>query len=48
MRRAAEHLGRGPLPTRDYYPAYLYSPSTIYLSRDKKLVFEIALPGLVP
>ncbi len=45
MRRAAEHLGRGPFANPDYYPAYLYPPSTIYLSRDKKLVFEIALAG---
>jgi len=45
MRRAAEHFGRGPFANPDYYPAYLYPPSTIYLSRDKKLVFEIALAG---
>ena len=45
MRRAAEQFGRGPFANPDYYPAYLYPPSTIYLSRDKKLVFEIALAG---
>jgi len=45
MRRATEHFGRGPFANPDYYPAYLYPPSTIYLSRDKKLVFEIALAG---
>ncbi len=45
MRQAAEHFGRGPFGNPDYYPAYLYPPSTIYLTREKKLVFEIALAG---
>jgi HSP20 family molecular chaperone IbpA len=45
MRRAAEHLGRGPFGSPDYYPAYMYPPSTIYLTREKKLVLEIALAG---
>jgi HSP20 family protein len=45
MRHAAEHFGRGPFANPDYYPSYLYPPSTIYLSRDRKLVFEIALAG---
>jgi HSP20 family protein len=45
MRHAAEQLGRGPFGTPDYYPAYLYPPATIYLTREKKLVFELALAG---
>ena len=45
MRQAAEQFGRGPFGNPDYYPAYLYPPSTIYLTKEKKLVFEIALAG---
>ena len=45
MRLAAEHFGRGPFGNPDYYPAYLYPPSTIYLTREKKLVLEVALAG---
>ncbi|MGO9308965.1 MAG: Hsp20/alpha crystallin family protein [Spirochaetia bacterium] len=45
MRTAAEHLGKGPFGNPDYYPAYMYPPSTIYLTRDKKLVVELALAG---
>ena len=45
MREAAEHFGRGPFGNPDYYPAYLYPPATVYLTRDKKLVVEIALAG---
>jgi HSP20 family protein len=45
MREAAEHFGRGPFGNPDYYPAYLYPPSTIYLTREKKLVLEVALAG---
>ena len=45
MRQAAEHFGRGPFGNPDYYPAYLYPPSTIYLTRDKRLVLEVALAG---
>lgn len=45
MRRAAEQFGKGPFGNPDYYPAYLYPPSTIYLSKEKKLVFEFALAG---
>jgi HSP20 family molecular chaperone IbpA len=45
MRQAAEHFGRGPFGNPDYYPAYLYPPATIYLTREKKLVLEIALAG---
>ncbi len=45
MRQAAEHFGKGPFGNPDYYPAYMYPPSTIYLTRDKKLVVEIALAG---
>jgi HSP20 family molecular chaperone IbpA len=45
MRTAAEHIGRGPFGNPDYYPAYLYPPSTIYLTREKKLIIEFALAG---
>ncbi len=45
MRQAAEHFGRGPFGNPDYYPAYLYPPATIYLTRDKRLIMEIALAG---
>jgi len=45
MRRAAEQFGKGPFGTQDYYPAYMYPPSTIYLTREKKLVMELALAG---
>jgi len=45
MRQAAEHFGKGPFGNPDYYPAYMYPPSTISLTRDKKLVMEIALAG---
>jgi len=45
MRRAAESFGRGPFGNPDYYPAYLYPPSTIYLTKEKNLVMEIALAG---
>jgi HSP20 family molecular chaperone IbpA len=45
MRQAAEQFGRGPFGNPDYYPAYMYPPSTIYLTKEKKLVLEIALAG---
>jgi HSP20 family protein len=45
MRQAAEHFGRGPFSHPDFYPAYLYPPATIYLTREKKLVIEFALAG---
>jgi HSP20 family molecular chaperone IbpA len=45
MRHAAEQLGRGPFGNPDYYPAYMYPPATICLTREKKLVFELALAG---
>ncbi len=45
MRRAAEQLGHGPFGSPDYYPAYMYPPATIYLTREKKMVFELALAG---
>jgi HSP20 family molecular chaperone IbpA len=45
MRTAAEHLGKGPFGNPDYYPAYMYPPATIYLTREKKLVVELALAG---
>ena len=45
MRRAAEQFGRGPFGNPDYYPAYMYPPATIYLTREKKLVLELALAG---
>jgi len=45
MRRAAEQFGKGPFGNPDYYPAYMYPPATIYLTREKKLVVELALAG---
>ena len=45
MRQAAEQFGAGPFGNPDYYPAYMYPPSTIYLTREKKLVVELALAG---
>jgi HSP20 family molecular chaperone IbpA len=45
MREAAERFGRGPFGNPDYYPTYLYPPSTIFLTKEKKLVLEIALAG---
>jgi len=45
MRKAAEHFGRGPFGNPDYYPAYMYPPATIYLTKEKKLVLELALAG---
>ena len=43
MRRAAEQFGKGPFGNPDYYPAYMYPPSTMYLTKEKKLVVELAL-----
>jgi HSP20 family protein len=45
FRKAAERCGSGPFGVPDCYPAYLYPPATVYLARDKRLVFEIALAG---
>ena len=45
MRRTAEGFGCGPFGNTDCYPTYLYPPATIYLTRDKKMVFEFALAG---
>jgi HSP20 family molecular chaperone IbpA len=45
LRQAAEHFGRNPFGNPDYYPAYLYPPATIYLTKDKRLVLEMALAG---
>src|SRR5271157_581888 len=45
MRTAAEQFGKGPFGNPDYYPAYMYPPATIYLTREKKLVVELALAG---
>jgi HSP20 family molecular chaperone IbpA len=45
MRKMAEQCGRGPFGNPDYYPSYMYPPATIYLTRDKKFVMEIALAG---
>ena len=45
MHRAAEQFGKGPFANPDYYPAYMYPPATIYLTREKKLVVELALAG---
>ncbi len=44
FRRAAErHMG--PFGAPDFYPGYLYPPANVYLTKEKKLVFEIALAG---
>jgi molecular chaperone IbpB/HSP20 family protein len=45
MRRAADQFSKGPFGAQDYYPAYMYPPSTIYLTREKKFVLELALAG---
>jgi HSP20 family molecular chaperone IbpA len=45
IRKAAEGCGHGPFGTPDCYPAYLYPPSNVYLTPEKKLVLEIALAG---
>lgn len=29
----------------DYYPAYLYPPSNVYMTKEKNMVFEFALAG---
>jgi len=29
----------------DYYPAYCFPPTNVYLSKDKELIFEFALAG---
>ena len=45
MRLAAEQFGKGPFGNPDYYPAYMYPPATIYLTKEKKFVVELALAG---
>ncbi len=45
LRQAAEAFGRGAAGAMDAYPAYLYPPANIYLTRDKRMVLEIALAG---
>lgn len=45
LRQAAEAFGRGAAGTMDAYPAYLYPPANIYLTRDKRMVLELALAG---
>jgi len=45
IRRAAERHGMGPFGAPDFYPGYLYPPANVYLTKEKKLVFEIALTG---
>jgi len=45
MRKMAEQCGRGPFGNPDYYPSYMYPPATVYLTRDKKFVMEMALAG---
>jgi HSP20 family protein len=45
MRKMAEQCGRGPFGHPDYYPSYMYPPATVYLTRDKKFVMEMALAG---
>ena len=45
MRRVAERHGMGRFCNPDFYPGYLYPPANVYLTREKKLVLEIALAG---
>jgi molecular chaperone IbpB/HSP20 family protein len=45
VRRAAERCASGPFGVPDCYPGYLYPPANVYLTPEKKLVFEIALAG---
>jgi HSP20 family protein len=45
LRQAAEAFGHGAAGAVDAYPAYLYPPANIYLTRDKRMVLEIALAG---
>jgi HSP20 family molecular chaperone IbpA len=45
IRRTAEQCGMGPFGAPDFYPGYLYPPANIYLTREKMLVFEIAMAG---
>jgi HSP20 family protein len=45
IRRAAEHHGMGHFGTPDFYPGYLYPPANVYLTKEKKLILEIALAG---
>jgi HSP20 family protein len=45
MRKMAEQFGKGPFGNPDYYPSYMYPPATVYLTRDKKFVMEMALAG---
>jgi HSP20 family molecular chaperone IbpA len=39
------NCGRGPFGAPDFYPGYMYPPANVYLTPEKKLVFEIALAG---
>jgi HSP20 family protein len=39
------HCGRGPFGAPDLYPGISYPPANVYLTPEKKLVFEIALAG---
>jgi HSP20 family molecular chaperone IbpA len=45
IRRATERHGMGPFGAPDFYPGYLYPPANVYLTKEKKLVFEVALAG---
>ncbi len=45
LRRAAERHGMGPFGAPDFYPGYMYPPANVFLTKEKKLVFEIALAG---
>ncbi|MCK4541432.1 MAG: Hsp20/alpha crystallin family protein [Spirochaetales bacterium] len=43
-----ENFRRGPWhwdEKMDYYPTHSYPPANVYLTKDKKLVFEFALAG---
>jgi HSP20 family molecular chaperone IbpA len=45
LRRVFGRHGTGPFGAPDFYPGYLYPPANVYLTKDKKQVFEIALAG---
>lgn len=45
IKRATERHGMGPFGAPDFYPGYLYPPANVFLTKEKKLIFEIALAG---
>jgi HSP20 family protein len=43
--RMRNWCGRGPFDAPDLYPGISYPPANVYLTPEKKLIFEIALAG---